>query len=86
MKTQLEMYLDGRHEVHRARPAVAGGGHGLLGGSMAIWTPRPWNGDANGCSTVFRVLAIVLPVAIAGVVYIRLTHRSGTGWPAQLAA
>ncbi|MCW5756514.1 MAG: hypothetical protein KIT54_04680 [Phycisphaeraceae bacterium] len=78
LETQLDMYLGGLHEVHRYRQAIPGGGPGLLGGSMSIWVPRPWHGDANAYSTALRIAAIVLPLLLAALVYRRLVRRATT--------
>lgn len=72
LEAQLVMYLDGRHDVHRARQAIPGGGHGLLAGSISYWAPGAGRRDANAFSHALRVAAIVLPLLAGALVYGRL--------------
>ncbi|MEQ8844602.1 MAG: hypothetical protein RIB58_07080 [Phycisphaerales bacterium] len=72
LEAQLVMYLDGRHDVHRARQAIPGGGHGLLAGSMSYWVPGAGRREANAVSHALRVAAIVLPLLAGWLAYWRL--------------
>jgi hypothetical protein len=72
LEAQLVMYLDGRHDVHRARQAIAAGGHGLLAGSIGYWAPGTGRREANALSHTLRVAAIVLPLLAGWLAYWRL--------------
>lgn len=72
LEAQLVMDLDGRHDVHRARQAIPGGGHGLLAGSMSYWVPGAGRREANAVSHALRVAAIVLPLLAGWLAYWRL--------------
>ncbi|MFI4917484.1 MAG: hypothetical protein ACIAS6_13380 [Phycisphaerales bacterium JB060] len=77
LEAQLVMYLDGRHNVHRARPAIPGGGHGLLASSIGYWAPGAGRRDANAFSHALGLAAIALPLLAGWLAYRRMTRPAG---------